>query len=305
MLRIYLNILIANAAKTSSKCGDGDDTDKTEMTAAEKQKAKLKARKLKKKEAAESAPPAAAPDAKKGANAQAAAQPKDEDPNGDKILEKDPAVEALRWCDFISKNLKSDPETQECACAIYLQCGKVAQAVQSLSAGLAIAPSHPGLVMWLARLSRVLEGLGQDSFPAIELDAAVAAEVRSEVSRLMNGQDTAAFVRQYCSSAVSSSSLLHSLTGARLSVLCGGADGASAAAQFFTATNAESKLVCLQGGYVSAKNVQLVHEFLVNDLKNEAVAEGFKQESLKLFPHMNYFGCGVDFKGMFEEQETC
>jgi hypothetical protein len=140
--------------------------------------------------------------------------------------------------------------------------------------------------------------------PAPALDPAAEAKARAELARLMDGLDTAAFVARYCGSAISASSLPHCLSAARLTVLSAGAAGSAAAAQVFAARNG-AFLVCLRGGGVSAKNVQIVHEFLEKELKNSEVAETFKQESLKLFPHMNYFGCGVEFKGLFDEQETC
>lgn len=304
-LRLYLNLLISKAAKDSAAAASAAlAAQQPEMSAADKKKAKLLAQKMKKKGGAvEAATPAVITDAetaiaKKNGNANAPPPPKDEDPLGQKILEKDPATEALRWCGYVIKNTKSDPETQECACAVYMQLGYVELALKSISLGLAVAPNHPGLLLWLVKIARVLEGIGAEGIPGPRDDAAAEAEARAELCRLMDGLSSYEFVRRHCESAASRAGLLERLASARMSLITAGAAGAATVAELFNGTS------CLEGSSVNAKNVQIVHEFLENDFKNTALAESFKGESLKLFPYMNYFGCEAEFKGIVEEQET-
>jgi hypothetical protein len=257
-LSVYLSLLAPqkpSAGDESKAEEDGADAeDARPMTAAERQKAKLKQRKQKSKEkaaqaaVAEISSAAAAESAKKTAAAGSGDKPKeDDDPLGAKILALDHMTEALRWCSAISRHPKSDPDTHELVCAVYLMKGKISLALRAINSGLKSDPTHAGLIFQLVKCARHLENVDGAAAP---LNPLVEPVVRSELSRLLgDAPNSVEYARRYMASSLSTHSLQHRVVAARLALLIEGSTGSSAAAAFLAVP------VSLRGRGVSAKTV--------------------------------------------------
>merc|ERR1712087_698763 len=105
-INIYLHIYDKKQKGewTNGAAQDGDGKE-AEMSAADKKKAKhAKARAAKKAEAEKA-------DAKTDAKAGGKPKKVDDDPNGDKLLEKDPMEEATKLAKTLVLNCSSDPQT--------------------------------------------------------------------------------------------------------------------------------------------------------------------------------------------------
>lgn len=148
---LEINLRRLNQPPTKVSSNEAESTITTTLTAAERKKQK----KLAKKE--ENAAAAAAASASTN-NSQADGDKKqgnnnkktgnntvqDEDPNGDKILEKDILEESTRWCNHLTKGGKcKDPKTLALVCEVMLKKEKYLLALRCITSGLLIDPNHP------------------------------------------------------------------------------------------------------------------------------------------------------------------
>jgi peptide alpha-N-acetyltransferase len=262
-LKIFLGILEPETSEPNAESGAAAATSvaeaSQELSAAEKKKQRKEQKK--KEEAAAAAEEAKKTEAKKNPNAQAAiGAPKDDDPNGDKLLLLDPLVEALRWANTISRYPTSEPDTQELVCAVYLKKGKYSLALRALSCGLKVNPFHAGLQLQLLRAARAIEGKEQG---APSVNASVEAVVKAELARLSGGRSSAEFSSWYLSSPLARSSLQHRLVAARMTLMEKGAEtGASEALSFIANSSDSDRFSWLKGRGVSAKTVGAVYKVM-------------------------------------------
>lgn len=257
-LKLLLGILDPEAPEENAdaSAATASSVESQELSVADKKKQRKEQKK--KEEAAAAAEEAKKAEAKKNPNAQVVV-PKDDDPNGEKLLQLDPLVEALRWANVISRYPNSEPDTQELACAVYLKKGKYSLALRALSCGLKINPFHAGLQLQLLRASRAIEGKEQGA-PAV--NPSVEAIVKAELSRLTGGKTSSEFCAVYLASPLSRSSLLHRVAAARMVLVeRGSTEGAVGEALAFLADPTDaSRFAWLHGKGVSAKTVGAVHK---------------------------------------------
>lgn len=256
-LRIYLRLLrpepVQEAVPETVAVSAGDE-EISEMSAADKQKAKNKLRKEKKKAEQAAVASAVAPAAVNGGDTKKSGieKPKDEDPNGEKLLLLDPLTEAIRWCGAISRAPKSEPETQELVCAIYLKKGKLSLALRALSCGFALDPTNAGLIYMLILFARVMENADGSGLPVI--NPLVEPVIREEMTRLLGDVSSSVeYVRQNSRSALSNRSLQHVLVFSQLVLLT---EGRASAISYLTAKAADGRrFPFLDGRGVTAKSV--------------------------------------------------
>jgi peptide alpha-N-acetyltransferase len=260
-LKIFLGILEPETPETNANGGAAATAvaeATQELSAADKKKQRKEQKK--KEEAAAAAEEAKKAEAKKNPNAQAAiGAPKDEDPNGDKLLLLDPLVEALRWANTISRFPTSEPDTQELVCAVYLKKGKYSLALRALSCGLKVDPFHAGLQLQLFRAARAIEGK-EEGAPSV--NAAVEVVVKAELARLTGGRFSSEFSASHLSSALARSSLQHRMIAARMTLIEKGAEaGVSDALSFIASPGDADRFAWLKNSKgVSAKTVGAVHK---------------------------------------------
>jgi hypothetical protein len=176
------------------KSGGGDEVEVSTMSAAERKKEKARLKKLAKKEAEPPAAVSIATDDKdKKPAAKKAVISKDEDPDGAKILEKDPLEEASRWSLNLTRQGCTDPSTHALVCDVMVRRAKYVLSMRSLSRGLALDPFHPELTLQLLKFAqrfyRMGGGEGFQMLPVVE------EVVREQLESLLGGQGSDAILQ--------------------------------------------------------------------------------------------------------------
>lgn len=207
-----------------------------------KERAKLKKKKAKEEKDREDAAKANNSSSSSSSSNAAAADDKDTkdkkvdpDPQGEKLLSRQPLEEAAIFCRHLHNRLeKCEPSTLALVAEVHLRRGKLVQASRVLHAGLSTHPSDPSLTVVLAKLYkrlRVQEGTPSSSSATPGLTEAVSATLGNELTELMGGcQDLQVFAAQYVELAtVTLSSLPHRLCAARLLLLSATHKGAAGA----------------------------------------------------------------------------
>jgi N-alpha-acetyltransferase 15/16, NatA auxiliary subunit len=201
------------------------------LSATDKKKEKNKLKKLKKKE--DGGATASAGEEKgeeKGLGKKAS---KDEDPLGEKILQKDPLEEAVRWSVALTRQGCKDPNTHALVSETMCRKGRFVFALRSLRAGLAIERDHPGCTLQLLKFGMRFHGLvsGAERWVMKPLVQEVVAE---KLAALLGGagpESVAAYGEAFIARAAGGAlSLPHRVAAARcILLLTDKADGQRAA----------------------------------------------------------------------------
>ncbi|EWM30147.1 tetratricopeptide repeat-containing protein [Nannochloropsis gaditana] len=213
------------------------------MTAAEKKKEKAKARKAAKKLEAEAAEKAAAEKATRVANAGGAGGGKegeeegkgksttnkkggdggkgvvDEDPEGMKLIEREPLTEMKRVVAYLTRHAGKVVETHMLAYDVACKRGKALLALQALIRAHALRPMHPDV---FRRTVHFWTGMGESGGEGgkqewiASLHPTSAAVIDAEKQRLLGEKkNLGSYVTEYVEKARAWSSLPHVLAAAR------------------------------------------------------------------------------------------
>jgi len=289
-LRVLLRRLDSSENETVT-----ESNDLSTMTAAERKKEKAKQKKLKKKEA--SAADGGGED-KKGSKK---AVSKDDDPNGAKLLEKDPLEEAGRWSEYLTRHRCKDPKTYELVCEVMTRRGKYALAVRALCQGLALDPHHPGMVVQLLKFSRLYFKVGAGNEEGLSMPDIVKEVIHEKLCALLGGEGETALL-QYCDAFVSLAAsgaltLPHRVAAARCVMMFSG-DKQRAAALML-----DGNLWSQRG--VTVSNATAALELLSTDLNSiKTAAPSFLEAFQSHFPLANQFNAGGSpvYKGVQEAE---
>lgn len=205
-LRGAVRVNLKRLQQANSKAQAEDDVDMSNMSAADKKKAKAKMRKLAKKEesASESvkeivtsqnnADTVVKPKGGSNANKAGLIVNKDTDPKGELILAKDAMEEAYRWCAYTTNRLKWEPDTYEVVADVMLQKEKFVLALRAISCGLKAQNQHPGLMLLLLKFARKYFGIGNN---APVLSPVLDEVVKETLARITGGEAVYANVEKY------------------------------------------------------------------------------------------------------------
>lgn len=202
------------------------------MTAAERKKEKAKVRKAAKKQEEEAAAAAAIAG---GAAAAAAAEeeakskanankktaegnkvPVDDDPEGAKLAEKDPLVEARRVLVSMTQHAAKVVETHTLAYDVAVKRGKPLLALQALIRAHALRLFHPEVFCRTVDFLASLKEGGKEGGWAVGMHPTVVAVIEAEKEGLMGGEkNLEEYVQGYVKKAQGWASLPHLLAAAR------------------------------------------------------------------------------------------
>ena len=160
---------------------DEEEPDYSQMSAAERKKAKAIARKNKKK-AEKKAEESPAENAKKNGKASYV----DEDPNGEELLKKDPLEELRKMAAMLARYAPQNVETWTIGYDVAMRRSKVLMALQALCKAHALDPESGPV------FSRLVD-FGSRTFPSEH--PAVATVLQEETARLLQGKSVSDFVR--------------------------------------------------------------------------------------------------------------
>eukprot|EP00611_Tribonema_gayanum_P018068 TRINITY_DN31123_c0_g1_i1.p1 TRINITY_DN31123_c0_g1~~TRINITY_DN31123_c0_g1_i1.p1 ORF type:complete len:947 (-),score=350.61 TRINITY_DN31123_c0_g1_i1:368-2821(-) len=304
IIKAYLTIFEQPQAAASSA-----EPDYSGMSAADKKKAKAKARKEAKRIAAEAeaaekakadedarvrkeleeAAAARARDAngekndddeetgkpkKRGRHGQEI--PPDDDPNGQKLAEKEPLPEAARIASILSRQAAGHVETWALVFDVAISRGKWLLALRAVCKGRAIAPSDPGMLRRTVELYHKLDALAE---PLPERAAAVLADERAD---LLDGASLADYAAAIQARAAMTATLQGRLEAARTAALLSPEDKGAAAA-----TLVAGGLEC---GGVSAAACREALAVLRGEFEAQAQADAFQVLCAAKFPRATAFG---------------
>ena len=267
--------------------------DMSKLSASEKKKEKARQRKLKNKLEAEKA--AKEEEAKK--DAIKSHIPVDEDPNGDKIWEKDPMEEAVRWATRMVQHKSQSADSYDLVCEVFARSGDHLRAIQSIANGLRLEPSHCGLTLKLLDFAkRFHSGSFDIKFEEDE-------EIRGHLKTLKC--DTNDLVVAYLGDFINKvqageCTLMHRVVAAKCVLLFD-----SSATKQAAALLSDDSLWSQKG--ISFKKAVEAYGVIKKDLEMlTGVADSFKNQIISRFPLSNFAGksAAENFTGVVEGEEV-
>ena len=310
VISIFLKLL-DNPSLTSEK--DAEDVDMSSLSPEERKKEKNRLRKLKKKEVeAEEAKKRAADEeaarekksgSEKNAN-KPFVMPKDEDPNGEKLLEKCNLEECARWSMQIQKLEGCEVETHVLIADVMIRRNKFSRALRSIVVGLRQVPRHAGLTYMLCKIAK--------KFLDIESDVSTVPSMVSQIIRarlatfLGASLDVNTFVETFVTESTSLS-VLHRVAAARCLLLLRSPTANDSPSDNALVTRAVALLTdhgLWEGKGVLVKTVSEAYKFILHEAGREAEADAFKAQCLERFPYINQFGAGLTLPSNEDETST-
>ena len=206
--------------------GDHDGSDLSHLSPAERKKEKARLRKLKKKqeEQEEAKRLAQEAEAKEKAKEKGESKggsivaPRDDDPKGERLLEKVSLDEAATWCARVQRLKGTDPDSHALIADVMIRREKYVTALKNITAGLKKTPNHHGCTYMLVKFAIAFSSaVSSSSRNSIVLDL-----VSSELADLMGGStDVNRFVMGYVEKS-KSLGLSQRITAANCVTLIGG-----------------------------------------------------------------------------------
>lgn len=286
-----------------------DEPDLSKMSAAERKKYKQKARKAAKKAESQQAKSELAPAAEdQSANDDGKKKrpqaPVDEDPNGDKLLNCDPLVEASRLVASLNEFSPDAITTRVVAYDVAVRRRKPLQALRAIIGGRNISPTDPQFFFRFLQFVAVLTNTPTHPLLGSTVDHAKATlEVLSdgpakeafdaEVELLLQGKTPSNFLDEFNANPLVQTSLPHALGAAKCQLL-------------LNASNPSSTL--LAGGLdrlgANALACEEVHEFLKEVVKDDAAAANWFTLCAARFPKSKAFGTPITIEPLEEAKSS-
>jgi N-alpha-acetyltransferase 15/16, NatA auxiliary subunit len=271
--------------------------DFSKMSASEKKKEKAKQRKLKNKLEAEKAAKEQEAVSKEKESGGKSHFGTDEDPNGDKLWEKDPMEEAVRWARRMIEHTSQSPDSYDLVCDVMMRSADHLVAMQCLQSGLLIEPSHAGLTLKLMDFAKKFQS------GSLELKPEDEEVIRGQLQSLKC--DTPELLTTYREDFIArvtrgECSLLHRVAAAKCVLMFD-----AAATQQAAALLTEEKLWTEKG--ITFKKCVEAHQIISKDLGVLAgVADGFKAQIAARYPLSQFSGhaASENFTGVVEGEAT-
>ena len=202
---------------------DQDGADLSHLPPAERKKEKARLRKLRKKqeEQEEAKRLALEAEAKEKAKEKGEGRggnivaPKDEDPKGEKLIEKATLDEAASWCSRVQRLRGCHSDTHAVIADVMIRRQKYVAALKNVVSGLSKTPNHPECTTMLVKLAIAFSSSSTDN-PLVH--SIVDAELRD----VMGGNiDVNRFVMEYVEKS-KSLGLMHRIGAAKSLAMIGG-----------------------------------------------------------------------------------
>lgn len=288
-----------------SKPVESLSADFSQMTAAEKKKEKARLRKLKnKQEKQEKQEKEEEERHEEDGDLKKSGQPKsnrhlpaDEDPLGEKIMAKDPLVEAGRWADRLLQHAPREADSFEAVSEVKMRSGRPVEALRSIQRGLRLQPLHPGLTLQLLRWAvKWLDG-------SLDIESSLEGEVKAVLcEQKCDSRETLKSVAVGFAekAARGELTLLHRVFAAKCLLLLD-SDAVKQASELLS----DEKLWTQRG--VSFKKAVEAYQIISRDLELlSGAAERFREQIVSRYPLSNFAGSepSKNYTGVVELEVT-
>ena len=141
--------------------------------------------------------------------------PKDEDPKGEKLIEKASLGEAASWCTRVQRLKGCHSDTHAVIADVMIRRQKYVAALKNVVAGLSKTPNHPECTIMLVKLAIAFSSASIDN-------SLVRSVVDAELREVMGGNiDVNRFVMEYVEKS-KSLGLMHRIGAAKSLTMIGG-----------------------------------------------------------------------------------
>ena len=255
--------------------------DMSKMSASQKKKEKAKQRKLKQKLEAEKAEKEREEASKAKESGSKHHIPVDDDPDGDKVWEKDPMEEAVRWAKRIIQHTSPSPDSYDLVCEVMMRKADYQLFMTCIIDGLQLEPRHAKLTFRLVEFAkRFHEGNVDMSEDCSNIVREQLQSLKCENLALLN----AYHVDFISAVAAGECTLLHRIFAAKCVLLFDSTALVQAAALL-----SDEKLWTERG--ISFKKCMESYRIISNDLCTlEGAADAFHKQIVSRYPLSNISG---------------